>query len=291
VLKLILFCKSYRGDLLRFQRLWGSIQKHNVEQIPFYASVPAEDLSLFRQEISNSQEIHWLTDEEIVEVSPGGSINRYQAMDGRLSQQIIKAEAWRKIGCENYVCFDSDCEIMRDVFYADFLNEDDVPYTVMHQHKCFLEHSFRLSKLMHYQNFLRESEQIKEYFLRHGPDYEFGPMPCIWSSKVWTDLADKSFSARKINLWDAVELIPIEIRWYGEALLKHRSIPINPVEPLMKAYLYYWQYKRSKIDLKYLNKIYVGVVFQSNWQYELGFAGSSKSIGSRLIRRLKRWVA
>jgi len=65
VLKLILFCKSYRGDLLRFQRLWGSIQKHNVEKIPFYASVPAEDLSLFRQEISNSQEIHWLTDEEI----------------------------------------------------------------------------------------------------------------------------------------------------------------------------------------------------------------------------------
>jgi hypothetical protein len=290
VLKLVLFCKSYRGDLLRFQRLWGSIQKHNVEKIPFYASVPAEDLSLFRREISNSQEIHWLTDEEIVEVSPGGSLERYLSLDGRLSQQIIKAEAWRKVGCENYVCLDSDCEFTRDFFKSNFISESGVPYTIMHQHKCFLEYSFRMNKQKHYHDFLRESEQIKEYFLRHGPDYEFGPMPCIWSSKVWTDLADKLFQTKQITLWDAIRLIPIEIRWYGEALLFCQSIPIKPIEPVMKAYLYHWQYKNTKIKSKDLSNIYIGVVLQSNWQYELNFADSSKSLGSRIIRRLKRWI-
>jgi hypothetical protein len=290
MLMLVLFCKSYRGDLLRFQRLWASIQKYNADQIPFYASVPASDLELFRKEIKNASEIHWLTDEEIVEVSPGGSIDRYQGMDGRLSQQIIKAEAWRKIGCKNYVCLDSDCEFTRDFLRSNFISDDAIPYTVMHQHKCFLENSFRLNKPKHHQDFLRESKLLKDHFSRQGPDYEFGPMPCIWSSKVWVDLANKSLLTKKLNLWDAIELIPIEIRWYGEALLEHKSIALLPIESIMKAYLYHWQYKNTKIKSKDLNNIYIGVVLQSNWQYELNFADSSKSLGSRIIRKLKRWI-
>jgi hypothetical protein len=268
VLKLVLFCKSYRGDLLRFQRLWGSIQKHNVEQIPFYASVPDEDLSLFRQEISNSQEIHWLTDEEIVEVSPGGSINRYQTMDGRLSQQIVKAEAWRKVGCENYVCLDSDGFFIKAFSRKDFMATPNEPYTVIHQSMSFLEECQKNKKNDILRNFENDSRMVKDFFQRDGVNYDFGPTPVIWSSRVWSVLYEKTLLPSELSLWDAIERRPSELRWYGEAYLRFTPFALFPREPLFKVFHYKWQYEqflRSGVPEKDVSRNYLGILLQSNW--------------------------
>ena len=282
---LVLFCKSYIGDLKRFERFWNSLEKHNPENIPFYACVPENDLEIFKKTISNANSINWVTDQDVVKVSPGGSIALYESLDGRLSQQIIKAEAWRLIDCQNYVCFDSDSVVIRELSTADFIAPNGDPYTVMHQHKCFLEQALKENKQKYISYFLEESNKLKQYFNRNGLDYEFGPTPCIWSSKVWKDLSDKRLKEAGLNIWDALIDIPIEIRWYGEALLKYGSISINPVEPLMKAYLYDWQYKKSE-NLKALSDFYIGVIYQSNWEYELDI--KKRSFYSLLIRRIKR---
>jgi len=282
---LVLFCKSYIGDLKRFERFWNSLEKHNPQNIPFYACVPENDLEIFKKTISNANSINWVTDQDVVKVSPGGSIALYESLDGRLSQQIIKAEAWRLIDCQNYVCFDSDSVVIRELSTADFIAPNGDPYTVMHQHKCFLEQAIQENKPKYINYFLEESSKLKQYFNRSGLNYEFGPTPCIWSRKVWEDLRNKTLGAEKKTIWSALVEIPIEIRWYGEALLKHKSISLNPVDPLMKVYLYDWQYKKKE-NIVALKKIFLGIVYQSNWEFELD--NKKRGFLSRINRGFKR---
>jgi len=285
---LVFFCKSYRGDLKRFKRFSESLIKHNPNNIPFYVSVPKNDLKLFLEETPGKEKINWIVDEDIVNRSPGGSLQRYHLLDGRLTQQIIKAEFWRMGCCENYVCFDSDCVVTRDVYNEDFLFDGSTPYTVIHQHKAFLEQALRKKKEKYLAYFYEESRKLKYLFNRSGVDYEFGPIPCIWSRSVWADLYDKTLSLENKTIWDALIEVPIEIRWYGEALLKHKSIDLIPIEPLMKVYLYHWQTGEAEKSYMYLNKIYIGVLYQSNWEFEMNAYGSKKSFLSNFLRRLKR---
>ena len=42
--KLVLYCKSYDKDVYRAKTLLDSIIKYNIEQIPFYISVPKKDI-------------------------------------------------------------------------------------------------------------------------------------------------------------------------------------------------------------------------------------------------------
>jgi len=287
--KLIFFCKSYLGDINRFERFWASLQKHNVENIPFFACVPEKDLDIFKEKISNSLLIQWITDEKVVEMSPGGNIEIYRDLSPSLSQQIIKSEAWRVLEIENYVCFDSDSVVIRDLGIKDFLSQDGAPYTVMHQHKMFWELSLKRSE-KYLNNYLELSEKIKSFFDRSGPDFNFGPTPCIWSKNVWKDLYEKTLKPSGRSFWDAIIEIPSEIMWYGEAILEHKSIPLIPIDPLMKAYLYPWQLKGSyKLPKKKLAKIYIGVVYQSNWEFELNYI-EKKKFFSRILRSLKRFL-
>ena len=53
---IILFCKSFRGDLARCIELSKSIQQHNKDNIPYYISVPPEDVELFKSQIPHFTE-------------------------------------------------------------------------------------------------------------------------------------------------------------------------------------------------------------------------------------------
>ena len=43
----ILYCKSYAGDVQRVKKLKTSIEKYNRDNIPFYISCPKQDKQLF----------------------------------------------------------------------------------------------------------------------------------------------------------------------------------------------------------------------------------------------------
>jgi len=66
---LILFTKSYRGDVARCVELSKSIQKHNKDNIPFYVSVPDEDIDLFNEELPYFTEV--LCDDTITKNGQG----------------------------------------------------------------------------------------------------------------------------------------------------------------------------------------------------------------------------
>jgi len=289
---IVLYCKSYHRDVQRAKRLAESIRQFNSVDLPFYLSCPSADLPLFRNVVGNDGVI-LLPDEEIVSANSAIDQNVLSALPGGLSQQIVKSEFWRLGICENYLCIDSDAYFIRPFNKEDFLAPDGHPYTVMNEG---LE--LRLFGALHNhakieRNRDAECKVIMDIFGRAGRQYDFGPLPVVWNRRVWSDLADKHLEPRGMNFLDAIKLFPSEMRWYGEALLKFKSIELWPVETLFRCYHYEQQYrdaKRAGETDEALSQIYLGVCSQSNWDKELDRGQSRKSLLSRIVRTIKRRI-
>ncbi|HMC16770.1 MAG TPA: DUF6492 family protein [Albitalea sp.] len=290
----VLVCKSYRADLARVERLLQTLAPHNPQSLPVMLIVPKDDLALFREALANRR-VEMASDEDVVGCQPHAStkslLERYRNTPGYRSQQVIKADAWRLLGCTSYLCVDSDTVFLRDIARDDFLHPDGHPYTLMHQSRDLLQLAVDRGHAGVARHFRHESQRLKSLFGRVGPDYDFGPQPLLWSSRVWSDLHDKFFEPRGWTLWDAIDQVPTEIRWYGEALLAYRSIPLDPIEPLFRVYHHDWQWltmRRLGETPEKLADQFLGAVYQSNWEFELDAPGTRSAL-SRIGRRFKRW--
>jgi len=286
---LVLYCKSYCRDVLRAKRLVQSIQKFNVDRLPFYLSVPERDVPLFREQLVGL-DVLYICDEAIIAANPRHDLAEINAMPGGLSQQVVKSEFWRLNLCENYVCIDSDGEFLRDFQKADFLTPDGFPYSVIIESKEFLTFCERYHLPKVKTNFLREAEESQQLVGRCGKAYDYGIPPLVWSRKVWQCLEEKILSPRQQSFASLIQQYPYELRLYGETLMRFRPIPIWPCEPFFKYYLYNSQFyfdQKHKITKEILAKNYLGIVWQSNWEGG-HFGDSQKSLASRLLRNLKR---
>lgn len=288
---IVLYCKSYQGDVLRAKRLALSLQKYNEDKIPFYISVPETDMPLFHEHLAGFN-ITFINDEDIISTNPKHNLERIRSMPGTLSQQVVKSEFWRLGLSENYVCLDSDNEFIRAFYKTDFLAPDGHPYTVMTEGKEFLEFCTRYHLPKVPVNFQRDSKQVQELFGRSGKIYSFGIPPLVWSKKVWMSLEEGMLSSPDQSFADLIAQCPHELRLYGEALLKYRAIPLWPCEDIFKNYLYQSQYlydKKRGVSAEMLSKNYLGIVRQSNWDGDQ-FGAPKKSIASRCNRSIKRFI-
>jgi len=123
----ILFCKSFRDDVLRVKRLLNSVVAYNVDIIPFYLSVPQRDDDLILEYInfetlksSYRGKIELITDESIVAQKRPTQLATYHATKGYISQQVIKAIAWEKLPCDAYLALDSDAYFTKSFYQRDF---------------------------------------------------------------------------------------------------------------------------------------------------------------------------
>jgi len=226
---LVLYCKSYSTDLRRLVRLAQSVEKFNKENIPFYVSVPEAELPLFKEHLDGLA-VQLLSDEEILRASPRIDAQEVQKLPGGLSQQIVKSEFWRLSISEAYLCLDSDAMFIRPFHHHDYISADGTPYTVITEAHDLLEQSIARGKDRILENFLRESSTLQDLFGRQGKHYSFGPMPMVWHRNVWESLDMNFLQPKQMNFADAIELAPLESRWYGEALLKYKAINIWPTE-------------------------------------------------------------
>ncbi len=287
-------CKTHRPDLVRAQRFIASVALHNREQLPVFLIVPEADRELFETTAADGAAV-LLSDEAVVASHPQaaalGLLERYRAMPGYLSQQVVKAEAWRLLGCEHYLCADADAIFLRDFALSDFLAPAGHAWTQLHQSRDFHALALALGHTEVFDRFLADSARMKERFGRIGPDYDFGPLPLVWSARVWRDLDAHHLAPLGMTLWDAIEAVPIETRWYGEALLAYRGVPIDPVAPFFRVYHYDWQHallvRHGETEAQVARQ-FLGVVYQSNWEFESDVAGA-RSRGSRWARRFQRW--
>jgi hypothetical protein len=129
---------------------------------------------------------------------------------------------------------------------------------------------------------------------RSGPViYDFGYAPFLWSRKVWAALDQYHLSPNNISLLEAILSCDSEFTWYGESLIKFQVIPIYPREQLFKHYHYehqFWQDRAMGYKEDILKYDYLGVVYQSNWQTWEDFGASNKSLSSRILRAIKRFL-
>ncbi len=288
--ELVLYCKSYRNDLRRLERLVHSVRQFNAESIPFYVSVPAQDFSLFEARIAG-QNVNLIKDEDILLINRQIEIDKVMKLPGGLSQQIVKSEFWRMEISRTYVCLDSDCVFIRPFYFNDFISPDGHPYTVMHECKELLQFAVNHGRDDIYNTYHDIRAQLAGIVGRKGRHFDFGPIPVIWDRRVWHNLDVNFLQPRNLNFYDAILLFPFEILWYGEAMLKFRPFPIIPVEPLFRVYhiesqFMFWQDRGENIEQ--ISKNYLGVCYQSNWQKE--FDLNKKSLASRTARWIRKKI-
>jgi hypothetical protein len=286
----VLYCKSYCVDVKRVVRLAETVERFNVDKIPFLVSVPSADLPLFR-EFLGGRAVQLLADEDIVAANPALTLASIQKLPGNISQQIVKSEFWRLGLSRAYLCLDSDCLFIRPFRVTDFMAEGNNPYTIIDEGRDLMFVSLSRDSLQILDNFQRESTEVQQVFDRHGKHYNFGPNCPVWDYRVWKSLDEQKLQPSGKSLLDLVLQSPNEMRWYGEALLKYRAIELFPSQPFFKMYHYAWQQKRDLkdgIDTKELAHLYCGVVYQSAWEREMDWPSEGGNWLSHVARRMRR---
>lgn len=287
----VLYCKSYSKDFLRLSLLLQSIEQYNLEKIPFYISTSSSERG-FLEEILGTKGYIWVADEDIVLANPKADLNQYRAMPGGLSQQIIKAEFWRLGLTANYLCLDSDSKFIRNFCYSDFITDDKVPYTVLHQNKELFQIANNRGHFKVERDLRLEAERVRALFGRLGPNFYGAPSPFNWSAKVWQSLDREYLQPKETSIWNLITPEFPESLIYCEALLKYHAIPVIAIEPLFRTYHYDWQYflmKRLGETEEKMVRNYLGVIYQSAWDIDNQIGSSNKSLPSRLLRRIKRF--
>jgi hypothetical protein len=240
--KIVIFCKTFIRDIDKFGILLESIKKYNVDNISFYVSIPYTDIPKFINRFGN-ESYTIINDYEIYNINEQSALN----------QQVIKLRFWKLNLCLNYVVIDSDSYFIKDFSEHDFLYDNKTPYTVMHQQKELFSWLSFYDKKIHkksYEYYLYERKNVMTEFIRNGHFFDFGPTPCIWSSLVLQSLEKNYLEPEKIGYKDLIIKSPSELTWYGEWLLKDKTIPIIPIEPVFKVFHYksqYLQLKKNKV--------------------------------------------
>jgi hypothetical protein len=168
---------------------------------------------------------------------------------------------------------------------------DKTPYTVLHQNKELFQMASNRGHLKVERDLRAEAGRVKALFGRMGPNYYCAPAPFIWSAKVWESLDRECLQPRGVTLWEFISPLHPETLIYGEALLKYQAIPIRAIEPLFRVYHYDWQYylfRRLGETTEKLKQNFMGVLYQSNWEVEMGLE-SDKSSLSLMLKRIKRF--
>ncbi len=290
---LVLYCKSYRRDFLRLKRLLVSIQKYNVDQIPFYISTPQDQCEELKNILGSNIDYHWVSDESIIAANPRVKSGIEKTRSGSLAQQAIKSEFWRLGISETYVCLDSDCIFLKAFGRQDFIAPDGNPYTVIYQNKEFFQLATNRNHSKIVQNLCLEGDRVRAVFGRNGPNYYCPCPPFIWSAKVWHSLDEQFLIPRGLTFWDISTQDHPETLLYLEALLNFQAIPLKPIEQLFRIYYYDWQFyllRRLGESEDRLTKNYLGVIYQSNWDSDLDLGASDKSLLSRINKRIKRFL-
>lgn len=260
--QLAILIKTYKPDFDSAKILINSINEYNIDKIPVYISINDEDYDFFK---TNLETNHTLLKDS--------SIYKTNVKDGWRYQQIIKTQFYRLNVCKNYLCIDSDSQFIKNFYKSDFLYSEDVPYTIMHESKTFLETMERINIKTEDIFFKQALKTTRKILGTKGKLWDYGPSPYLWSCKVWKHF-NEVFLINKNQSFEAFfneiekNAIPSETVIYGEYLRVCNLIPILPIEGFFKVYHYKEQFELEKKyhDLDKLKKVYLGIIFQSNWK-------------------------
>lgn len=260
---LILFCKTYAGDFLKFHKLFSSYTEHNVDNIPLYVSVPRADVKRFRDYVGRRATVisdesyagKYFTDEEYWGLS-----------SGYINQEICKLAFWEKNVTHNYLCVDSDAYFIRDFYLTDFIASGITPYSVLVMDKDLnIEHEYKEFgewRRGHIKTIFKEvGNNDRRLLTCHGMT--------VLNASVLKDFKDNFIEKKGLRYKDLIKIAPYEFTWYNAWLQKAKVIPVLGVEPFFKTFHLRKEYELSRVGLIYesdLASYYVGIILNSNWK-------------------------
>lgn len=250
---MVIMCKTYLKNLEAIKILKNSIDKHNIDKIPFYILCPSSEIETIKSNLIDGKEdykIEFIEEEKILGSDSLGN--------GWLDQQIIKLKFYKTKIADFYLIIDSDSYFIKDFYVSDFMYDDKTPYIVCHEGKAG---TILNSKFGDTEGMYRKEQFIKRYFNRKGKDYRGLTTPIMFSSYVCEKL-DKDIGAKF-----AIKLCSCEASWHLEYLLK-LNVPFKATELFFEAIVYpkkLYLWHKLKIKMKDISKQYLGIVMQDKF--------------------------
>ena len=120
------FCKTFRDDFDRLERMLRSFHACNADAIPLALSLPEEDVDLYRARFA-AWRLPVFLDHELTgfHQAPG---------TGWTYQQMVKLCCDQTAMAENYFMVDSDFYFVRPFGRADFVDADGTPFLFLSPH-------------------------------------------------------------------------------------------------------------------------------------------------------------
>ena len=262
--KFVFFCKTYVKDFDSIKRLVDSYNTYNADNIDLYLSVPESNFNLFKQ-FEKYPNIKVITDESYAK-NYLVDYMMWNMSSGYINQQICKLAFSETSFCENYLCLDSDVQFIRNFYIADFMYNENTPYTVLVMDKELASESF-------YKNFWKfRSENIKKIYDFVGLNdkrYRSSHGMVIINSKVMKSFKEDFMQPRNLTYKNLMEIAPLEFTWYNVWFQKCKLVEEVTVEPFFKTFHSRLEYLMSRFKnnkLENFTRSYVGIVLNGNWK-------------------------
>jgi hypothetical protein len=253
------FCKSFRRDIDRFERLFESFLEHVASDLSFVLSVPREDEALFAHRFGNGGErLAIVTDEHV--------LGRHLRQSWR-TQQLVKLHAYKLRFAEAWLVVDSDFIFHRPFGVHDMLDGSGQPRFVVSKHLHIYSDDDELvcrnaagtesidpitrQELAAFRSGARFGStplwarwlgrrasrdplaalpRIQAHFSRPGPVLNYMPGP-IWTTALFERMQAEFLAPARCTFADLIAYSPWECVWVGEWAVANGGDLGSPVEP------------------------------------------------------------
>ena len=259
--------KSYRNDLDLAARLFATLDRFNVDDIPTWVVVPDDDVADFQELCADPLFVlpesvlqQHLVSEPIAGIRPG-----------YINQEIVKLAFWELGLASNYLPVDSDAVFLRDFTMSDFMFSSEIPYTVL------LEDRDLLTDPEYYQTHWQGRERVLRAIQAEVGLSDDRLLTChghqVLSGTVLRSLRDDFLVPRG---WDYAEMLrhgPYEFSWYNFWLQKSKAVPIELREPYFK--VIHSEHQHLEMVIRGITTTdiargYLGVIINSNFSKSFG---------------------
>ncbi len=198
---------------------------------------------------------HHFTDREVKGLSAG-----------YINQEIVKLSFWELGFCENYMCIDSDSVFIREFGIADFMHDEETPYSVLYE-----DTDLKTDRQYYDRFWILREESLRR--IQKELDYkERKLITCHgfqnMSAKVLRNFKEKYLDVKGYSYLDILKISPYEFSWYNFWLQKRKPIEIYYSGQIffcfhMRHQLYNsWLEDKTEEDLA---RSYVGIILNSNF--------------------------
>lgn len=224
---LVIFCKTFKRDIDCFIIQALSIKKHNIENIPYYISVPTEDIDIF-EELKEKYKLTYsiLADEEISQLVKENEYDNKAFNVNYINQQLVKFEFSKTNIAKHYIVLDGDCYFIKNFVASDFLLDSDTPYMPLTEGNKGDRLLFQLYNNNDYcswnhkiKNNEKEPATSQEFIGREGKYYTL-EMPYIITSSYIMDFENNFLKNKKhMTLKETLIKYPCEMQLYVDYVL------------------------------------------------------------------------